>query len=72
MFDALLEGMTLQPIQLTLACQDGNTATFSYVLSENRGWDVRAEVDHRIVVERHCSTWRSVEHLYDWLRLTLR
>jgi hypothetical protein len=51
---------------------NGHTATFSYGLSETQGWDVRAEIDERIVVNRHCSTWRSVEHLYDWLRVTLR
>jgi hypothetical protein len=72
MLDAPCIGMTLPQTQLTFASQDGHTATFSYGLSETRGWDVRAEVDDRVVVERHCSNWRNVEHLYDWLRVSLR
>jgi hypothetical protein len=72
MVDALEVGMTPQFTQLTLASQDGRTATFSYGLSEAHGWDVRAEIDERIVVTRHCSNWRGVEHFYDWLRVTLR
>ena len=63
--------MTPEFTELTLS-QDGHTATFSYGLSETQGWDVRAEIDERIVVTRHCNNWRSVEHLYDWLRVTLR
>lgn len=58
--------------QLTLAGQDGHIGTFSYELSDPQGWNVRAEVDHRVVLERHCRTWRGVEHLYDRLRATLK
>jgi hypothetical protein len=71
MVDAREAGMTPHVTQLTLR-QDGHTAIFSYALSETQGWDVRAEIDKRIVVTRHCGKWRSVEHLYDWLRETLR
>jgi hypothetical protein len=70
MVDAPEVGMTPQFPQLTLR-QDGHTATFSYELSETQGWDVRAEIDKQIVVTRHCSNWRGVEHFYDWLRVTL-
>ena len=57
--------------QLTLANQDGQTGTFTYGLSQAHGWDVRAELDGRIVV-RHCSSWRGVERLYEWLRTAPR
>lgn len=60
-------GMTPQVTQLTVATTAGHTATFTYGLSDNHGWDVRAQLDDRVVV-RHCSSWSAVEHLYEWLR----
>lgn len=62
-------GMTSPSKQLTLATQDGHTGTFSYRLADTGGWDVRAQLDNLLVV-RHCNTWRGVEHVYEWLRVT--
>ena len=59
--------MANRPIHITLAARDGTSGTFSYALSKDRGWDVCVEVDHRLVMQRHCRTWRSVEHCYDLL-----
>ena len=67
MLRATRDSMANRPKHITLAARGGTSGTFSYALSEGRGWDVRAEVDHRLVMQRHCSTWRSVEHCYDLL-----
>ena len=48
--------------------QDGHIARFSYGLSSTQGWDVRWEIDDRVLI-RHCSSWRGVERLYAWLRM---
>jgi hypothetical protein len=63
--------MTSEQVQ-TLAGSGGHTATLTYALAEDGGWDVRAVLDHRTVAVRHCSQWRGVERLYEWLRLQLR
>lgn len=57
--------------QLTLGDVDGRTASFTYGLSATHGWEVRAQLDDRIVV-RHCHNWRGVERLYQWFRMASR
>jgi hypothetical protein len=64
--------MTPNYVEVILAGNNGHTAKFSYELSETQGWDVRAELDNRLVALRHCSDWRGVEHLHAWLRLKLQ
>jgi hypothetical protein len=64
--------MALQPVELRLAGVNGHTATFRYGLSETQGWDVRAELDDRVIAVRHCSNWRGVERLYEGLRTMLQ
>ena len=63
MDDAAAAAMTAQLVELRLAGNNGHTATFTYGLSETHGWDVRAELDHRVIATRHCSSWRGVEGL---------
>jgi hypothetical protein len=72
MNDAPAPGMTPQLVELTLAGSNGHTATFKYGLSETHGWNVLAELDHRVIAARHCSQWRGVESLYQWLSTKLQ
>lgn len=64
-------GMTLEHT-LTLSSNNGHTATFSYESAKGGGWDVRAQIDDRIVAIRHCAEWRAVERLQHWLRTQLQ
>jgi hypothetical protein len=38
------------------------------VVSRDAGWDVIAEVDHRVLSSAHCSDWHHVERLRARLR----
>ena len=64
--------MTTQLVELRFAGNNGHTATFRYGLSETHGWDVRAELDHRVIATRHCRNWSGVEGLYEWLLAMLQ
>jgi hypothetical protein len=50
-----------------LTHRDGHTATFTYALAKEGGWEVRAEIDERTVAIRHCIEWHRVERLHEWL-----
>jgi hypothetical protein len=63
--------MTFPYVQ-KLAGLNGHSATFAYGLAQERGWDVRAELDDRLVILRHCSDWPAVERLREWLRRQLQ
>ncbi len=67
--DAPQADMTTYATELIIPTENGHVATFSYGLSRTHGWDVRAQIDDQIVT-RHCSSWRGVERLYTWLRLS--
>ena len=69
--DAPLPGMTVERIQLFTG-KDGHTGTLTYALADHGGWDVRVELDDRLVAVRHCVEWHGVEHVSQWLRLKLR
>ena len=71
MFDALRMCMTSEHT-LTISGTNGHTATISYALAKDGGWDVRAQVDDRIVAVRHCAEWHSVERLENWVRTQLQ
>jgi hypothetical protein len=71
MFDAPFAGMTLEHT-VTISGNNGHIATISYALAKEGGWDVRAQVDDRIVAVRHCAEWHNVERLHDWLRAQLQ
>jgi len=71
MFDAPAAGMTTLLTKLTVRTQDGHTATFSYDLSTTQGWDVRAQIDDRVLT-RHCGSWHGVERLYAWFCMAPR
>jgi hypothetical protein len=38
-------------------------ACFRVELSERVGWDVRLEIDDRVVAQAHCPDWHHVERL---------
>jgi hypothetical protein len=63
--------MLFQYVQ-TLAGANGHHAILSDSLATDRGWDVRAELDHRPVILRHCSDWPAVEWFRDCLRRELQ
>jgi hypothetical protein len=71
MVDAVDASMRTHAITLTIPFPDGQIATFSYDLAETQGWDVRAEIDNRVLT-RHCSSWHGVERLYERVHLASR
>jgi hypothetical protein len=72
MDDAPALSMALHPVELRLAGVNGRTAAFRYGLSETQGWDLRADLDDRVIAVRHCRNWRGMERLYEWLRAMLQ
>ena len=70
--DAPCDGMTAEPVRLTVEGNNGHTATLSYALAERYGWNVEAEIDHRVVTARHCKSWRDVEWMFAWLRMKVQ
>ena len=41
----------------------GHTARCRVAVSDKRGWDVRLEIDERVVALTHCADWHHVERL---------
>jgi hypothetical protein len=54
--------MTTQRIHLPLRRPDGHTTRFIATLADE-GWDVYAELDDAVVMNKHCADWRRVERL---------
>ena len=46
-----------------LACGRGHTARGSVAPTGSGGWDIRVEIDDRVVFTRHCTEWHRVERL---------
>ena len=41
----------------------GHTARCRIAVSDSRGWEVRLEIDERVVALTHCADWHHVERL---------
>lgn len=51
-------------LELPLACEEGHTGRLCISLADPAGWNVRVEIDHRVVLHEHCSDWHRVERLH--------
>ena len=51
-----------------LTCGEGHVACCSVALTDSGGWDIRVEIDTRVVLSRHCTEWHRVERLCADLR----
>lgn len=50
-------------LMIPLEPEGDHRARCSIVLSDTAGWDVRLEVDDRIVARMHCADWHHVERV---------
>jgi hypothetical protein len=50
-----------EPVPSPLVCGKGHTARFRVALAIDGGWQVRVELDDRVVAFRHCADWHRVE-----------
>jgi hypothetical protein len=65
--DALCLSMAFEQVEVTAGRSNGHRATFRYSLSPDRGWDVCAELDGKVLAIRHCRDWCGVERQHLWL-----
>lgn len=55
--------MASTALEFPFACGRGHTARGSVAPAGSGGWDIRVEIDDRVVFTRHCTEWHRVERL---------
>jgi hypothetical protein len=50
-------------LTVPLRLANGHTARCRIAVSDTAGWDVRLEIDERVVALTHCVDWHHVERL---------